>query len=76
MLKRFGHIIPWILVIVLGLLVLSMFAMYRSFLFPYPEGFDDVPPPPADPAKRMRAIHDMKMAAEGCLIYTSDAADE
>jgi len=72
MLKRFGHIIPWILVIVLGLLVLSMFAMYRSFLFPYPEGFDDVPPPPADPAKRMRAIHDMKTAAEGVQVESSD----
>jgi hypothetical protein len=72
MLKRFGHIIPWILVIVLGLLVLSMFAMYRSFLFPYPEGFDDMPPPPADPAKRMRAIHDMKTAAEGVQVESSD----
>ena len=72
MLKRFGHIIPWILVSVLGLLVLSMFAIYRSFILPYPEGFDDSPPPLPDPAKRMRAINDMQTSVAGTQVESSD----
>jgi hypothetical protein len=43
MLERFGHIIPWILVAVLGLLALSILIMHRTLLSPYyiHEGFQD-----------------------------------
>ena len=46
MLERFGHIIPWILVTVLGLLALAILMRYRSLLQPiyYFEEFQDAPP--------------------------------
>ena len=46
MLERFGHIIPWILVAVLGLLALAILMRYRSLLQPiyYFEEFQDAPP--------------------------------
>ena len=46
MLERFGHIIPWILVAVLGLLALAILMRYRSLLQPiyYYEEFQDAPP--------------------------------
>lgn len=64
MLVRFGHIIPWILVGVLGLLALSILVMYRTVLF---EGFDDtdVPPPLPTAVERARAINDMKTSVAG-----------
>lgn len=64
MLVRFGHIIPWILVSVLGLLALSILVMYRTVLF---EGFEDtdVPPPVPTDVERARAINDMKTSVAG-----------
>ena len=63
MLERFGYIIPWVLVAVLGLLVLSIFLMHRTLL----EGFDDTstPPPQVSSAQRAQAISNMKAAASG-----------
>ena len=61
MLERFGHIIPWVLVAVLGLLVLSIFLMHRTLL----EGFDDSPPPQVSSAQRAQAISNMKAASSG-----------
>lgn len=64
MLVRFGHIIPWILVIVLGMLALSIVFMYRTVIF---EEFEDtnVPPPVPSPTERARAINDMKTSVAG-----------
>jgi len=70
MLERFGHIIPLVLVIVLGVLALSILVMYRSLLDPYyiHEGFEDTtstPPPAANATQRAMAIDNMKSAASG-----------
>jgi len=64
MLARFGHIIPWILVVVLGFLALSMLVTYRTLLF---EEFEDtnIPPPPPNAVERARAINDIKTSVEG-----------
>jgi hypothetical protein len=64
MLARFGHIIPWILVIVLGILALSIVVMYRTLLF---EGFEDtdIPPSPPNEVERTRAINDIKTSVAG-----------
>ena len=69
MLERFGHIIPLVLVVVLGVLALSILVMYRSLLDPYyiHEGFQDTstPPPAANAAQRTMAINNIKSAASG-----------
>lgn len=64
MLARFGHIIPWILVVVLGFLALSILVTYRTLLF---EDFEDtnVPPPPPNALERSRAINDIKTSVAG-----------
>jgi len=64
MLARFGHIIPWILVTVIGFLALSILFTYRTLLF---EEFQDtnIPPPPPNAIVRARAINDIKTSVEG-----------
>lgn len=69
MLERFGHIIPLVLVTVLGVLALSILVMYRSLLDPcyIHEGFEDTstPPPAANAAQRTMAINNIKSSASG-----------
>jgi len=64
MLARFGHIIPWILVTVIGFLALSILVTYRTLLF---EEFQDtnIAPPPPNAVERARAINDIKTSVEG-----------
>ena len=64
MLARFGHIIPWILVVVLGFLALSILVTYRTLLF---EDFED----PPNALERARAINDMKTSVAGTAQDTS-----
>ena len=70
MLARFGHIIPWILVTVIGFLALSIVFMYRTLLF---EQFEDtnIPPPPPNALDRARAINDIKTSVVGTPSDTS-----